>query len=151
MTAVFSRTVAQILTILLILTTATVHGQSTDSIKAQIIGKWLLVKHTLLENKKTVDKLTSDTKNIFEFKKDGTYKNTSTNKFGTVITVGKWKVSADKKAIDTYDNKFLPPWDKNAICADHPLNIIKLNKFEFVTNECLYSESPAGTSYYKKQ
>jgi hypothetical protein len=117
----------------------------------KIIGKWLLVRHTLKEKRRTVDKLTPDTKNIYEFKKDGTYRNIFTNDSGTVITVGKWKISPDGKQILTRDNHFLPPHNKDGAVADRPLNIFKLTSTDFVTNECLYNEVPAGTSYYLRQ
>lgn len=142
-----------ILTILLIGTFLKLNAQ-TDSISSYIIGKWQLVKHTLPVNGKAVNKLTSNESSVFEFRKDGTYTNTFNNKStkeGPCITVGKWKVSADGKQIDTFENKFFPPWNKNAICADHPLLLVKFTQTEFVTKECMYSEDPAGTSYYKKQ
>src|ERR1700722_16193187 len=130
-----------IITGLLLLTSGLAFGQTTDSIKMKIVGKWLLVKHTLVEHLKIVDKLTPDTKDTYEFKNDGAYRNTTTNKFGTVIVLGHWRISSDGKSIETYNNKFLPPSDHTGTTinndADHPLKIIKLTLNEFVPNECL--------------
>ena len=67
-------------------------GQTTDSIKVKIIGKWTLIKQTIIENNEIKDILTADTKQIYEFKADGTYKFTMTNKFGTCIAVGNWRI-----------------------------------------------------------
>ncbi len=126
-------------------------SQPIDSIKTKIVGKWILTKHTLLEKGKLVNKFNAqEGKIIFEFKDDGTYVNTSADTLNSIVTVGKWKISTNKKNIDTYENKFLPPHDKDGICANHPLRIIKLTASEFITNEYFYSESAAGTSYYKK-
>jgi hypothetical protein len=114
-----------------------------------------MVKHTLLENGKTVGKLNGDAKINYEFKADGTYKLTSAfkykGKWDTVVTVGKWKISADNKNIELFNNKFLPPHDKDGTSADHPLIIKKLTATDFVTEEYWFSEAPAGTSSYKKQ
>ena len=104
-------------------------AQTADSTKTKILGKWTIIKHTLPEKDKAVDKFKStETKIIYEFKKDGTYVLTSDwlfqGKWDKVVTVGKWKLSADSKQINLYDNKFLPPHDKDGTCADHPLKSI---------------------------
>ena len=142
-------------TIAIFLTAFTVNGQTTDSIRTNILGKWTISKHTLPEKGKVVNKFkAAETKITYEFRADGTYTNTSIwlfqGKWDTVVTVGKWKISPDKKNILTYDSKFLPPHNKDGQEADHPQKIIKLTKMEFVTEESLYSETP-GTSYYTKQ
>lgn len=109
----------------------------------------------LVENGKSVDKFNSDSKINYEFKADGTYKLTSSFKFkgkwDTVVTIGQWKISSDNKKIELFNNKFLPPHDKDGTCADHPLPIKKLTATDFVTEEYWFSEDPAGTSSYKKQ
>lgn len=114
-----------------------------------------MVKHTLVENSKTVDKFNSDAKIVYEFSIDGSYKLTSAfkyqGKWDTVVTVGKWKISSDNKNIELFNNKFLPPHDKDGTCADHPLVIVKLTATDFVTKEYWFSEDPAGTSTYIKQ
>lgn len=144
------------LTFFLLFNVCSIFGQSIDSINVKLIGDWTLYKHTLLEKGKNEDKFNPiETKIIYEFKRDFTYKLISTWKFqdkgDSIITVGKWKISADKKQINLYDNKFLPPHDKDGICADHPLKIVKLTKTDFVTEEYIYNEFPVGISYYKKQ
>ena len=140
--------------IILLFFYTTLFGQTSDS-KNNIVGKWTMVKHTLLEKGKTVDKLNGDAKIIYEFKADGTYKLTSSfkykGKWDTVVTIGKWKISTDKKNIELFNNKFLPPHDKDGTCADHPLVIKKLTAMDFVTEEYWFSEDPVGTSSYKKQ
>jgi hypothetical protein len=141
-------------TFILLFFSAVLFGQTTDK-KTNIVGKWVMVKHMLVENTKTVDKLNGDAKIAYEFKADGAYILTSSfkykGKWETVVTVGKWKISADNKKIELFNNKFLPPNDKDGICADHPLIIKKMTATEFVTEECWFSEAPAGTSSYKKQ
>ncbi len=141
-------------TIILFLFSTLLFGQTSEP-KTNIVGKWTMVKHTLLENDKTVDKLNADGKIVYEFNADGTYKLTSSfkyqGKWDTVVTVGKWKISSDKKSIELFNNKFLPPHDKDGTCADHPLIIKKLTATDFVTEEYWYSEAAAGTSTYKKQ
>ncbi|MBK9401175.1 MAG: hypothetical protein IPN36_10035 [Bacteroidetes bacterium] len=129
-------------------------GQTTEP-KTNIIGKWTMVKHILVETGKPVEKLNNDAKIDYEFKIDGAYELTSAfkyqGKWDTVVTVGKWKISTDKRKIELFNNKFLSPHDKDGTCADHPLLIKKLSATEFVTEEYWFSEGPAGTSSYKKQ
>ncbi len=141
-------------TIILLFFSTILFGQVTDP-NTNIVGKWTMVKHTLLENGKTVGKLNGDAKIIYEFKVDGTYKLTSAfkykGKWDTVVTVGKWKVSAGNKNIELFNNKFLPPHDKDGTSGDHPLIIKKLTATDFITEEYWFSEAPAGTSSYKKQ
>jgi hypothetical protein len=141
-------------TIIILLFSTLLFGQISDP-KTNIVGKWTMFKHILVENGKPVDKFNSDAIIVYEFNVDGTYKLTSAfkyqGKFDTVVTVGKWKISSDKKKIELFNSKFLPPHDKDGTCADRPLIIKKLTSTEFVTEEYWFSEVPVGTSSYKKQ
>jgi len=141
-------------TIILLLFSTLLFGQTSDP-KTSIVGKWTMFKHILVENGKPVDKFNSDAKIVYEFNVDGTYKLTSAfkyeGKWDTFVTVGKWKITSDKKKVELFNNKFLPPHDKDGTSADHPLTIKKMTSTEFVTEEYWFSEDPAGTSSYKKQ
>ena len=94
-----------LLTLILLFFSVVLFGQTTDK-KINIVGKWVMTKHMLVENTKTVDKLNKNAKIAYEFKVDGTYKLTSSFKYNgkwdTVVTVGKWKISADNKKIEIF-------------------------------------------------
>ena len=141
-------------TIILFLLSTLLFGQSYDP-KTTIVGKWTMVKHTLIENGRTEDKYNSDVEITYEFKADGTYQLTSSfkyqGKWDTIVTVGKWKISSESRSIELFENKFQPPHDKDGISVDHPLVIKKLTKSHFVTEEYWFSELTSGTSTYKKQ
>ena len=139
--------------IILLLFSTLLFGQTSDP-ETNIVGKWTMVKHILAKNGKPVDKFNSDATIVYDFNDDGTYSLTSAfkyqGKWDTVVTVGKLKISADNKNVELYNNKYLPPHDKDGTCADHPLVIKKLTTTDFVTLEYWFSEVAAGTSSYKK-
>jgi hypothetical protein len=122
---------------------------SNGNVQTQIIGNWIMSKHMLEQNGVSKDMWTSEFKATYSFKHDGTWMSTYWRKgYGTVITVGKWKVVDNGKKIQLYGNRFLPPHDKDGKVADHKLDVLKLSNSEFVTNEYMFAEDPVGTSYY---
>ncbi|MES2133667.1 MAG: hypothetical protein V4506_15060 [Bacteroidota bacterium] len=140
-----------IISIALLFLTTNFFGQPTDTVSTKIIGKWLLVRHTLVEKGVSTNKLTSNQTYTYQFNKDGTYNITyKDKKYGANVTAGKWKKIENGKKISLYENTDVPD-DPMVLIGDHDLKIIKLSSTDFVTEEYLFSEDPIGTSYYKKQ
>src|SRR6478735_8098619 len=106
---------SHLLSIILLIISTISFGQTTDP-KTHIIGKWVIVQHTLVVNGKPVDHLKGRARIIYEFKIDGTYILTSAfkykEKWETEVRIGKWKISSDNKEIELFSNKILPPHDK---------------------------------------
>ena len=124
-------------------------GQSSSNSPTKMIGKWLLVKHTILENGKLSNKLTTDEVYTYEFNRNGSYKVVyKDNKYGMNTNMGKWKIVGNK--IRLYNITDVPD-DLQTLISDHTLPIVKLTTTEFVTSEHLFSEGQAGTSYYTKK
>lgn len=128
-----------------------IFGQTTDSVSIKLTGKWLLVKHTLLENGKLINKITPNQIYTYEFNADGTYQVSYFDKqLGTTLNAGKWKIIDNENKIHFYDNTDVPD-DPMISIGDHDLTIIKLTSTEFITEEYLFSEDPIGKSYYIHQ
>lgn len=139
-----------ILTFLIVITNFS-FGQTIDTNSTKITGKWILVKHILLENGKLSNKLTNNQTFTYEFNIDGTYTWKCIDKsYGITTFKGKWEIADNGRTIHLYDNSDEPD-DPKVTIADHDLKIINLTATEFITEEYLFSENPIGKSYFKKQ
>ena len=140
----------QIFTILFLFATNT-YGQIIDSTSSKVVGKWLLVKHTLPEKGKEKNFLTANDIYTQEFNADGTYQaKWFDKKLGATVNEGKWKLIDNGRKIHLYNISDVPD-DPIILISDHDLSIIKLTTTEFVTEEYLFTEAPIGRSYYEKQ
>ena len=126
------------------------YAQDSSEVKTMIIGKWTMSKFTLDHNGIAENMWTTEFKNTYTFNSNGTWTSTYWRKgYGTNVSAGKWTVIEGGTKIHLYNNKFLPPHDKDGTLANHNLNVLKLSDREFITNECMFGEVP-GTSYYRK-
>lgn len=119
-----------------------------------IIGKWLLVKHTVSDNKgKQKDIFEPGDVRTFEIFKTGRYKLTYTSKQpGIFIEEGDWDL------LDTIKRTMSLKLFNNGLTGDDPgvsgfyaLPIKKLTKDELIIQEYIYYEKNLkliGTSYY---
>lgn len=127
-----------------------VFAQAT-AVKTKFVGKWLLVKHLLTENKKTEDLLTSNETYIYTFKADGTYEVSYTSKKteSTTVYYGKWQVVSGGKKLKLYNSHIVP--DATVLVGDKLLPIVSITATQFAVKELLFGMDLLGTSYYKKQ
>jgi hypothetical protein len=129
-----------------------VNGQTTDTFSVKLVGKWMLIKHTIPDKGgKSINRLAPDETTTYEFSKDGTYKVTYKDKTGMAVNKGKWKVTDKGKKIHLYNNKAVSPDSKVIIPESDDKTIIKLTAMELVLQEYRFDEQPIGTSYYTKQ
>jgi hypothetical protein len=136
---------------LLLLFAGVTFGQTTDTISTKLIGKWLLVKHTVSEAGIAVDRLTSDQVYTYDFFKNMTYNAAYKDKGGMALIKGSWKLINAEKEIHFYDNKAVEPNSSIILPDYYDKPIINLSATELVIPEYLYDEEPIGTSYYIKQ
>jgi len=138
-----------IVTAILILIPVIIFAQP-GNVQSKLAGKWLLVKHTLTENKKTEDLLTSNETYTYHFKADGTYEVSYTSKKteSTTVYKGKWQVVNNGKKLKLYQNHLAG--DDATLVGDKLLPVVRISVTEFVTKELLFGMDLLGTSYYKK-
>ena len=142
--------IRKIITGLLFLLPAVVAAQSATT-KINLLGKWLLVKHIVTDNKKPKDLLTSNEVYTYHFYTNNTYQVSYTNKKNKSTTVykGKWLIVSSGKKLKLYDNNQVA--DTAVLVGDRLLPIIRITATEFVTKELLFGMDLPGTSYYTKQ
>ena len=144
------RQIRKIITGLFFLLPVVVAAQSAAT-KINFLGKWLLVKHIVTDNKKTKDLLTSNEVYTYNFYTNNTYQVSYTNKKNKSTTVykGKWLIVSSGKKLKLYDNNQVA--DTAVLVGDRLLPIIRITATEFVTKELLFGMDLPGTSYYTKQ
>jgi hypothetical protein len=141
-----------LLSFMLIAISTASFSQSAAETKIKLVGKWLLVKHTLTEKGKTDDLLTPNEIYTFDFAPGGNYQVSYVNKKNASTTVyqGKWQVTPGGKKLKLFDNTIVPA-EPGRLVADRLLPIISLSASQFVTKELLFGMDLRGTSYYRKQ
>ena|ERR1700730_9747560 len=127
-------------------------AHTPDTLKSNLAGRWLLVKHTIPDKGKPVNELPADQVYSFEFRNNGTYSVIYDDRKNNAVTTlrGKWKIVNKGKTLKLYDNKSVPD-DPLHMIADRSLPIFSLTSTQFVIKELLFGMDIPGTSYYKRQ
>ncbi len=136
---------------LFVLLAGVTFGQTTDTTSTKLIGKWLLVKHTILDAGIAVNRLTPDQVYTYEFFENRTYNAVYKDRGGMALNKGNWKLIDAEKEIHLYDNKAVEPNSSVILPEYYDKPIISRSATELIIQEYLYDEQPIGTSYYAKQ
>ncbi|MCB0397219.1 MAG: lipocalin family protein [Flavobacteriales bacterium] len=134
--------------IVLIIGIPSAWGQGDKDATKQLVGTWMLTRHTTVMDGQLTEHLTGAQDYFFEFFKDGTYVAHYNDKDeGDTKNEGKWRVIDNGKAISFYDNNPESPGE----FPDYEVNILGLTDEELIMEEYLFVDDPIGKSYYQKK
>lgn len=117
--------------------------------KADIPGKWTLVKYTETINGKEVERTQVDRIDAYIFLVDGTYQSSSKTGKEIYRSKGKWKISDKESKVKLYNNSDVPNMPDVEI-ADHALQIKFQNGTFYLTYTSGDVSNGPRTDYFKK-
>lgn len=154
MTLYLTRFLKQALGLTLTLCISTLSFSQSDTLRDWLTGTWILSSHSVEEYTGNSNLLSDEQRITLIFDIDGTYQSIGEfpheGKVDEVITVGQWELdgSAENNEVYLYDNRFVPPHDRDGQVADHPMPLLKATRDSLWTTECLFFEDPPGVSLY---
>jgi hypothetical protein len=118
---------------------------------SDVPGKWVLTRHLITVNGKRVNKMDPKRVSSYSFSNDGTYR-LSEGELGNnkiYITKGKWKVTANGKKIQLYNNVDVPH-ESGVQTGDMDLLIEYLDGEYYLTYTYGDTTFPPNTDCWKK-
>jgi len=123
------------------------YGQTSDSLKHDLTGKWAMTKHIVLLNGDSTNVVSKFTPPIYYFYKDGTYYKTGRKK--RFKEIGTWTLYSNDSILHL-SNRVFSYGKKIDKLQDKDFKILKWTVDGFSFDEYEYEEFILGTSYYKK-